>query len=94
VAWEAYKQFESKHGAQEQLLPDIDNDRLFFIAFAQTWCVSKDVVDPYNVHSPPRARVIGCAMNSESFSDSFKCPVNSSMNPKTKCMIWDKLSTQ
>ena len=90
VAWEAFKQFELKSGSQEQLLPNNDNNQLFFISFAQSWCTSVDMVDPYNVHSPPRARVLGSIMNSHNFANAFKCSGSAPMNPKNKCMIWDE----
>ena len=39
-------------------------------------------------HSPARFRVIGVLSNTKEFSDVFKCPVGSPMNPKNKCEVW------
>lgn len=40
------------------------------------------------VHSPNRIRVHGTLRNSKEFSESWKCPLGSSMNPKNKCVLW------
>ncbi|KAI9099347.1 hypothetical protein DFS34DRAFT_649068 [Phlyctochytrium arcticum] len=73
--------------------PKMTKDQLFFLSFAQVWCgnsrpeiaLRRLRTDP---HSPGRYRVIGAVTNSKEFSDTFKCPAGSPMNPKDKCLIW------
>jgi len=78
---------------QPSIVPGLDNEQLFFVGFAQTWCSKltpaairqRLLTDP---HSPPRFRVNGPAMNLPAFSTAFKCPANSPMNPPQRCQIW------
>ena len=65
---------------------------LFFLFYVKLWC---ERVRPeylpviYNdVHSPGKFRVNVVLANFQSFADSFKCFVNSTMNPKDKCILW------
>ncbi|EDL29907.1 endothelin converting enzyme 1 [Mus musculus] len=43
------------------------------------------ITDP---HSPSRFRVIGSLSNSKEFSEHFRCPPGSPMNPHHKCEVW------
>uniref|UniRef100_A0A2I3HZZ9 Endothelin-converting enzyme 1 n=1 Tax=Nomascus leucogenys TaxID=61853 RepID=A0A2I3HZZ9_NOMLE len=43
------------------------------------------ITDP---HSPSRFRVIGSLSNSREFSEHFRCPPGSPMNPPHKCEVW------
>lgn len=43
------------------------------------------ITDP---HSPSRFRVIGSVSNSREFSEHFRCPPGSPMNPRHKCEVW------
>jgi hypothetical protein len=89
VSWNAFKKYEAKYGKEESLLSDYSVDQLFFISFAQTWCVEHDLNLPVDPHSPPKARVLGTLRNSQAFADAFKCPAGSNMNPVSKCAIWE-----
>lgn len=59
----------------------------------QNWCESstkesllQEVLgDP---HSPHMFRVFGSLTNSKEFAQVFNCPLNSPMNPKSKCTFW------
>lgn len=78
---------------QPSIVPGLTNEQLFFVGFGQIWCskISPIVVrqrlltDP---HSPPRFRVNGPAINLPAFSEAFKCPVGTPMNPVKRCQIW------
>jgi predicted metalloendopeptidase len=90
VSWSAYKKFENKYGTQNSTFVDgLSNDQLFFVYYAQSWCIDKDKISEFDPHSPPRARVVGAIMNSGAFARSFNCPVGSRMNPTNKCAIWE-----
>ncbi|KAK3609653.1 hypothetical protein CHS0354_035937 [Potamilus streckersoni] len=94
-AFRAYKKWVKKIGAEEQLLPGLDytHEQLFFINSAQVWCQNirpqEEIrlirIDP---HSLDYFRVIGPLQNSAEFSEVYKCPVGSRMNPQRKCTIW------
>ncbi|RLN73389.1 hypothetical protein BBJ28_00019775, partial [Nothophytophthora sp. Chile5] len=65
------------------------DDRLFFVAFAQTFCskghdaaVQRQLRD---AHPPGHWRVNGAVMNSAVFAKTFECQANDPMNPPTKC---------
>jgi predicted metalloendopeptidase len=92
ASYNAYRRVAGK----SKMLPglsDYTNDQLFFIAFGQLWCAYttelsffNDVVS--NDHSPDPIRVLGTLSNNEDFAEAFDCPVNSRMNPQTKCVLW------
>ncbi|XP_069466456.1 endothelin-converting enzyme 1 isoform X4 [Ambystoma mexicanum] len=94
AAYRAYENWVTKNG-DEKVLPSLElsNHQLFFVGFAQVWCSVRTpessheglITDP---HSPSRFRVIGTVSNSPEFSDHFKCPVGSPMNPVDKCEVW------
>jgi endothelin-converting enzyme len=72
---------------------EIDAEKTFFLAFAQSWCekgtdqhwLSQISSDP---HSPGVFRANGVIMNNHHFGRVFNCPVGSKMNPQEKCEIW------
>ncbi|XP_048879417.1 endothelin-converting enzyme 1 isoform X2 [Brienomyrus brachyistius] len=94
AAYKAYENWVKKNG-EERGLPalKLTNRQLFFVAFAQVWCSVRTpesshegvITDP---HSPSRFRVIGTVSNSLEFSKHFGCPVDSPMNPRSKCELW------
>eukprot|EP00005_Dracoamoeba_jomungandri_P004977 CAMPEP_0174257170 /NCGR_PEP_ID=MMETSP0439-20130205/6331_1 /TAXON_ID=0 /ORGANISM="Stereomyxa ramosa, Strain Chinc5" /LENGTH=657 /DNA_ID=CAMNT_0015340135 /DNA_START=66 /DNA_END=2039 /DNA_ORIENTATION=- len=66
---------------------------LHFVAYAQGWCAK--ATEQYaklqvqtDVHSPAKFRVIGPLMNFDAFAKTFSCPLGSTMNPTTKCVVW------
>ncbi|XP_059154142.1 neprilysin-like [Physella acuta] len=94
-AFRAYRNWVQMRGKEEDLLPGLNftHNQLFFINFAQLWCTLR--TKEYALasirtgsHSPGEFRVIGSAQNSREFSEAFKCPLNSNMNPETKCAVW------
>uniref|UniRef100_A0ACB8EEA6 Endothelin-converting enzyme 1 n=1 Tax=Sphaerodactylus townsendi TaxID=933632 RepID=A0ACB8EEA6_9SAUR len=94
AAYLAYQNWVEKNG-EETTLPTLGltSHQLFFVGFAQVWCSVRTpessheglITDP---HSPSRFRVIGTVSNSRAFSEHFRCPVGSPMNPRQKCEVW------
>ena len=84
-----------KRNGQEKRLPDLDFSprQLFWIGFARVWCVTYSDIALHiavrrRVHSPGEFRVRGVVQNSHEFSKDFNCSINSTMNSRTKCEVW------
>lgn len=84
-----------KRNGAEALLPGLNytQEQLFWISAGQTWCaVTRPEFDRMlittDVHSPNEFRVLGPLKNSQQFSEDFKCPIGSRMNPVNKCEVW------
>lgn len=83
-----------EHGS-ELPLPGLNYtpNQLFWISAANVWCgkyrpeVLKLRVQ-VGSHSPAQYRVIGPVSNLKEYSDTFKCPPGSPMNPIKKCSVW------
>ncbi|OWA52731.1 Membrane metallo-endopeptidase-like 1, partial [Hypsibius exemplaris] len=93
AAYKGYQLHVQRKGTPEAILPDIacTADQLFFLAYAQIYCGKTRAKTlklslPTSVHSPKKFRVIGSLTNMPEFSDAFRCPVGSPMNPLKK---WD-----
>lgn len=71
----------------------LSDDQLFFVAYAQLWCVKMTeqaaigqlLTDP---HSLAWLRVRGAISNHPNFAEAFGCPKDSPMNPEAKCSVW------
>jgi len=95
-AYRGYKLYEADNGVDDNIvIPGYNNDQLFFIAFAQSWCQLLKPEYAYklitgNEHSLPFARVLGPLTNFDVFGSTFKCPVGSPMNPpdNERCNLW------
>lgn len=96
LAWTAYRKYVDELPPTNYDVSARDADKMFFIAFGQTWC--EKVIDevllhklrgsPESQHSPAEARVNGVVMNSEAFATVFECKLDKPMNPVDKCKIW------
>ncbi|CAF0870341.1 unnamed protein product [Brachionus calyciflorus] len=93
-AYYAYEKWIKEHGEEKPLpLLKLSHRQIFFVSFAQTWC-SKATSDSLHLsvsvdqHSPPRFRVLGSISNSYEFTEAFKCPSKTNMNPDKKCKLW------
>jgi len=92
-SYRAYKAWDAANGPEDQLLEEITNDQLFFVAQAQGWC---SVASPEfekmrvmsNPHSPSRFRVIGPNSNLPEFHEAFSCEVGTPMHPEETCEVW------
>ncbi|XP_012278577.1 neprilysin-1 [Orussus abietinus] len=90
----AYGRWLARHGS-EPLLPgfaDLTHEQLFFVAFGHLWCedytptsIPWMLLDP---HCPGHVRLLGVLRNSKEFSQAWKCPAGSGMNPVDKCRLW------
>lgn len=90
VAFNAYR---NRVSASSNDGNSTDDDQLFFVSYAQTWCGKERdemAVDSFitNVHAVGDVRVNGAAMNSAAFAAAFNCPANATMNPSNKCVVW------
>ncbi|KAI8983130.1 hypothetical protein BDB01DRAFT_843391 [Pilobolus umbonatus] len=100
---EAYTAWKGRYDGDEKdkkynnhILPglgELSPEQLFFVNFGRIWChkatpaqAKKSVLT--DEHSPPRWRVNGAVQNSKKFSEVFKCPAGSPMNPSHKCELW------
>lgn len=93
TAFEAYKTWKvSNKDSQLPGLPYTD-EQLFFLTSAHVWCMKQTdqsllrqmSTDP---HSPMPYRVNVAMQNLEQFSEIWKCPKDSPMNPEKKCRVW------
>lgn len=93
--FQAYEHWLKENSDRKETLSEINltNKQLFFLTFAQVWCGSlrpEATVSRLRsaVHSPGKYRVIGTLSNFKEFSQVFKCPLGSPMNPVKKCSVW------
>ncbi|XP_053595846.1 neprilysin-2-like [Microplitis demolitor] len=92
----AYKSWAESQNVSEPRLPGLDHytpTQMFWISASHTWCTAQrpEVLKIQIIsdnHSPAEFRVIGAFSNIKEFSDDFKCPVGSPMNPRSKCSMW------
>lgn len=93
----AYRLWLKEHNQRDIRLPGLtkfSNEQLFFINTAQLWCskftdeaARRSVLT--SVHSLPMFRVLGELRNSDEFTEAFRCPLGSYMNPnQPKCSLW------
>ncbi|GMS83287.1 hypothetical protein PENTCL1PPCAC_5462 [Pristionchus entomophagus] len=84
----AYKAWKKNNDLGKSLLPGsgLKPEKAFFVAYAQNWCALSKATS--GTHSVEKLRVLGPLQNSRSFSEVFKCPTGSFMNPSKKCSLW------
>ncbi|OCT78493.1 endothelin-converting enzyme-like 1 [Xenopus laevis] len=94
LAYHAYQKWVRDNGP-ERPLPRLKytHNQLFFIAFAQNWCIKRRSQSIYlqvltDKHAPEHYRVMGSVSQFEEFGRVFHCPRNSPMNPVHKCSVW------
>ncbi|KAK8755131.1 hypothetical protein V5799_002162 [Amblyomma americanum] len=74
-------------------LEEFSGQQLFFLANAMVWCskTRKESLQQeiqYDTHSPDHYRVNIPMANLESFSSTFGCAANSTMNFTERCTLW------
>ncbi|XP_063060390.1 endothelin-converting enzyme-like 1 [Engraulis encrasicolus] len=94
LSYYAYQKWIRDHGP-ERPLPGLKytHQQLFFIAFAQNWCMKRRTHSIYlqlltDKHAPEHCRVIGSVSQFEEFGRVFHCPRGAPMNPPNKCSVW------
>ncbi|XP_051535461.1 endothelin-converting enzyme-like 1 isoform X2 [Myxocyprinus asiaticus] len=94
LSYYAYQKWVRDHGP-ERPLPGLKytHEQLFFIAFAQNWCMKRRSQSIYlqlltDKHAPEHYRVIGSVSQFEEFGRVFHCPRGSPMHPVNKCAVW------
>ncbi|KAF4104499.1 endothelin-converting enzyme-like 1 [Onychostoma macrolepis] len=94
LSYNAYQKWVREHGP-ERPLPGLKytHEQLFFIAFAQNWCMKRRSQSIYlqlltDKHAPEHYRVIGSVSQFDEFGRVFHCPRGSPMHPVNKCVVW------
>ncbi|GAB0489046.1 hypothetical protein MMPV_000262 [Pyropia vietnamensis] len=95
-SWEAFQARVSARRAgprNPKLHAKFNDDQLFAIGFAQTWC-RKYTVEAQrkrlkeDVHSPGRFRAEGTLSQFPPFAAAFKCKAGARYNPAKRCSLW------
>ncbi|KAK0070796.1 hypothetical protein PV325_014051, partial [Microctonus aethiopoides] len=93
MSYYAYKNWSSQH-EPELILPGLNYtpSQMFWISYASTECTLTHpdyLIDELKTdeHAPSQYHVLGSLSNIPEFSKDFNCPLDSPMNPKTKCTI-------
>ncbi|XP_054650622.1 endothelin-converting enzyme-like 1 isoform X1 [Dunckerocampus dactyliophorus] len=94
LSYYAYQKWVREHGP-ERPLPGLKytHEQLFFIAFAQNWCMKRRSQSIYwqllnDKHAPEHYRVIGSVSQFNEFARVYHCGKGSPMNPDDKCSVW------
>lgn len=88
LAYEAYDKYDLSNRYE---LPGLtyESHQLFWISYASTMCSDLEFNNTEAfTHMLPNQRIMGSFRNSYYFSNDFKCPVGSNMNPKKKCQVF------
>lgn len=97
LAFNSYKEYETKYVQKEDILPGYSNNKLFFIYFAQVWCEKQTINYAIqsnsfkNEHSPNKFRVNGVVSNMPEFANAFQCSNTSKMGKSLtneRCEVW------
>ncbi|CAI6351505.1 unnamed protein product [Macrosiphum euphorbiae] len=95
IAYNAYREWAKGHGVEPRLpgLQEYTPQQMFWLSNANAWCaknhmIYEEYVIQYDKHSPIRFRINGPFSNMKDFSDDFRCPLGSNMNPAKKCQLW------
>ncbi|XP_028410305.1 endothelin-converting enzyme 2-like [Dendronephthya gigantea] len=88
-AYRAYQKWRRTHGDEDRLPAlSLDNNQLFFVSFAQTWCAkytkkAVKILISIDDHSPDAVRVRVPIHNFPEFSTAFGCPPRNNT-----CAVW------
>lgn len=93
-SFRAYRRWAQENG-EEPTVAGLENDQLFFVAYAQAWCSiytpeAEKVQVRSDPHSPARFRVNGPMRNLPEFGEAFDCEPGAPLFPADDdiCVIW------
>jgi predicted metalloendopeptidase len=92
-AHSAFRLHTEEYGESESIVDGLTNEQVFFVSFAQTWCMKstpemEKLLVNVDSHSPARFRVIGPTSNLPAFAEAFGCTEATAMNPAERCEVW------
>ena len=94
AAYYAYKAWEAEQAERaEPVAAGKTNDQVFFVAWAQNWCMVATEADTLrrletDPHSPGAMRATGPLVDLPAFAEAFSCAPGTPMNPIDRCEIW------
>lgn len=93
TSYYAYKQWAKENPAAAPTVPGLTDDQLFFVGFAQTWCMiatpeMERMLVKNDPHSPARFRVNGPLAHFPAFWEAFQCKAGAPMRPAETCAVW------
>ncbi|RZF42294.1 hypothetical protein LSTR_LSTR003912 [Laodelphax striatellus] len=93
MAYETWLQLQDKHRDPSLSSLNLKPTQLFFLHAAQVYCIDISPEDyivlvEKDFHTPAPERVNGIMMNSQGFSNAFKCLIGTKMNPAKKCSTY------
>jgi predicted metalloendopeptidase len=82
-----------KVASAEGKMPSLQEEQLFFLSFAQTWCgverKQAEETELFDAHAPRKWRVVGTLSDSTGFQRAYQCPKGSVMNRgDERCQLW------
>ncbi|MEZ4451529.1 MAG: M13 family metallopeptidase [Nannocystaceae bacterium] len=93
AAHAAYTAWIAERGPEPRILPELTNEQVFFVAFAQSWCslASPEITRllvATDFHSPPPLRVDLPLSHLPAFWEAFHCDPGKPMHTPRPCDLW------
>lgn len=93
AAHSAYATWVRERGPEPRILPELTNEQVFFVAFAQSWCslASPEITRLHTTtdpHAPPEQRVNLPLAHLPAFWEAFQCEPGKPMHTSQVCEIW------
>ncbi|MCB1008970.1 MAG: M13 family metallopeptidase [Acidobacteria bacterium] len=93
AAHAAFRDTVAERPTREPPGPSLDDERLFFVAWAQTWCTlappeALALQVREDTHAPPSVRATAALLNSRDFRRAFRCEGGDPMAPLPLCALW------
>ena len=92
-AFQAFQSLNSGPAAQTPSIPGLTDEQLFFVSYAQIWCVlqtpeSLKLRGRTDAHAPPHVRVNETLSHIPEFAEAFACSEDAPMRAKKVCSVW------
>jgi endothelin-converting enzyme/putative endopeptidase len=92
-AFTAYQGWVKKNGDEETGIEGITDEQLFFLGYAQSWCMksTKEIealLLTVDTHSPAKARVNLPLQHYASFGEVWGCGTETPMQSENMCEVW------